>query len=109
MSTTPTSTASSNVPDQAGRYGDFGGRFVPETLTKALDQLADEYAKAAVDPEFQAELDSLLHNYVSRPSPLYHAERLSAAAGGAQIWLKREDTNHTGAHKINNHIQYLYV
>ncbi len=102
MSTTPTSTASSNVPDQAGRYGDFGGRFVPETLTKALDQLADEYAKAAVDPEFQAELDSLLHNYVSRPSPLYHAERLSAAAGGAQIWLKREDTNHTGAHKINN-------
>ena len=60
MSTTPTSTASSNVPDQAGRYGDFGGRFVPETLTKALDQLADEYAKAAVDPEFQAELDSLL-------------------------------------------------
>ncbi|MFC1758209.1 tryptophan synthase subunit beta [Planctomycetota bacterium] len=102
MSTTPTSTASSNVPDQAGRYGDFGGRYVPETLTKALDQLSEEYARASKDADFQAELDSLLHHYVSRPSPLYHAERLSAAAGGAQIWLKREDTNHTGAHKINN-------
>ena len=102
MNRAHSSAASSTVPDESGRYGEFGGRYVPETLTKALDQLTEEYAKARDDSEFQAELDSLLHHYVSRPSPLYHAERLSAAAGGAQIWLKREDTNHTGAHKINN-------
>jgi tryptophan synthase beta chain len=92
----------SQVPDSAGRFGLFGGRYVPETLTRALDQLAAEYAKARVDPAFQAELDDLLANYVGRPSPLYHARRLSAECGGAQIYLKREDLNHTGAHKINN-------
>ena len=92
----------SQVPDSLGRFGLFGGRYVPETLTRALDQLTAEYAKARVDPAFQAELDDLLANYVGRPSPLYHARRLSAEGGGAQIYLKREDLNHTGAHKINN-------
>lgn len=101
-----TSTAiagvSAAVPDARGRFGDFGGRFVPETLTRALDQLAEEYEKAKKDPEFQRELDGLLKTFVGRPSPLYHAKRMSQSIGGAQIWLKREDLNHTGAHKINN-------
>ena len=102
MSSSPTSNATTTVPDERGRFGDFGGRFVPETLTRALDQLAEEYEKAKKDPEFQAELRGLLKTFVGRPSALYHAKRLTQAAGGAQIWLKREDTNHTGAHKINN-------
>ncbi len=88
--------------DVQARFGEFGGRFVPETLTQALDQLADEYAAAMQDATFLAQLDELLRDYVGRPSPLYHAQRLSAHVGGAQIWLKREDLNHTGAHKINN-------
>ncbi|MEO2023267.1 MAG: tryptophan synthase subunit beta [Pirellulaceae bacterium] len=96
------SNPESNVPDERGRFGDFGGRFVPETLTKALDELAQQYQEAIQDPAFLPELDALLHDYVGRPSPLYHAERLSELCGGAQIWLKREDLNHTGAHKINN-------
>ena len=100
--TTTNSTATSQVPDDRGRFGDFGGRFVPETLTRALDQLAAEYDKAKSDPSFQDEFESLLKHYVGRPSPLYFADRLTAEVGGAQIWLKREDTNHTGAHKINN-------
>jgi tryptophan synthase beta chain len=90
------------VPDAAGRYGPFGGRYVPETLTRALDQLTAEYEKAVHDSSFQAELDGLLEHYVGRPSPLYHAQRLSRQCGGAQIYLKREDLNHTGSHKINN-------
>lgn len=94
--------ASASVPDSNGRFGDFGGRFVPETLTHALDQLAEEYDRARRDPEFRRELDELLKTFVGRPSPLYHAKRLSDLAGGARIWLKREDLNHTGAHKINN-------
>ncbi|MBI3837762.1 MAG: tryptophan synthase subunit beta [Planctomycetia bacterium] len=94
--------ATSHVPDRAGRFGAFGGRYVPETLTRALDELAAEYEKARIDKGFEAELDDLLHNYVGRPSPLYHAKRLSQECGGAQIYLKREDLNHTGAHKINN-------
>ena len=94
--------ATSKVPDAAGRFGDFGGRYIPETLTRALDELADEYEKALADDQFRAQLDQLLHHYVGRPSPLYHAERLSQKCGGAQIYLKREDLNHTGAHKINN-------
>src|ERR1700674_5816224 len=94
--------ATSHVPNSAGRFGAFGGRYVPETLTRALDQLAAEYEKARSDKAFQAELDDLLHNYVGRPSPLYHAKRLSKECGGAQIYVKREDLNHTGAHKINN-------
>ncbi len=102
MSTKAISTATSQVPDPQGRFGDFGGRFVPETLTAALDQLCEEYDRARQDPSFQAELDVLLRDYVGRPSPLYFAERLTKRCGGAQIWLKREDVNHTGAHKINN-------
>lgn len=96
--------ATSHVPDSRGRFGDFGGRFVPETLTRALDQLTSEYEAAKRDPEFLRELDILLKTFVGRPSPLYHAKRLSQQTGGAQIWLKREDLNHTGAHKINNTI-----
>lgn len=95
-------TASRNVPDPAGRFGPFGGRYVPETLTQALDELAAEYEKAVQDPSFFEELKGLLRDFVGRPSPFYHAKRLSEQVGGAQIWLKREDTNHTGAHKINN-------
>ena len=90
------------VPDAAGRYGPFGGRYVPETLTRALDELAAAYSEARQDPAFAAELARLNQYYVGRPSPLYHAERLSRHAGGAQIYFKREDLNHTGAHKINN-------
>jgi len=103
MSTPPdTDSCSANVPDTTGRFGNFGGRYVPETLIHALDLLAADYDAACQDPQFQAELDELLKNYVGRPSPLYHAKRLSEHCGGAQIWLKREDLNHTGAHKINN-------
>jgi tryptophan synthase beta chain len=102
MSEPTLTTTSPLVPDAQGRYGAFGGRFVPETLTTALEQLTLEYDRAAQDSEFQAELADLLANYVGRPSPLYFAPRLTAHGGGAQIWLKREDLNHTGAHKINN-------
>ncbi len=92
----------SRVPDAAGRFGPFGGRYVPETLTRALVELTAEYEKAVADATFHAELERLYRHYVGRPSPLYHAERLSRKCGGAQIYLKREDLNHTGAHKINN-------
>ncbi|REJ70109.1 MAG: tryptophan synthase subunit beta [Planctomycetota bacterium] len=95
-------SATSQVPNEAGRFGDFGGRYVPETLTAALDQLAREYEAAQADESFQAQLDDLWRNYVGRPSPLYFADRLTQQCGGARIYLKREDTNHTGAHKINN-------
>ncbi len=91
-----------DVPNESGRFGAFGGRYVPETLTRALEELAAEYDKACQDATFQADLDELLRDFVGRPSPLYHAKRLSELCGGAQIWLKREDVNHTGAHKINN-------
>ena len=97
-------SASASVPDVNGRFGDFGGRFVPETLTRALVQLSEEYDKAKKDPDFRGQLANLLKTFVGRPSPLYHARRLSESVGGAQIWLKREDLNHTGAHKINNTI-----
>jgi len=90
------------TPDASGRFGQFGGRFVPETLTRALEELASEYDRAIQDDSFQAELDHLLKDYVGRPSPLYHAAALSKHCDGAQIYLKREDLNHTGAHKINN-------
>ena len=91
-----------SLPDENGRFGEFGGRFVPETLVAALDQLNDEYKKAQQDPSFQQELDGLLRDFVGRASPIYYAKRLTEATGGAQIWFKREDLNHTGAHKINN-------
>ena len=94
--------ATSQVPDEAGRFGAFGGRYVPETLVRALDELTQQYDEACRDESFQAELEELFRHYVGRPSPLYHAERLTQRCGGAQIYLKREDLNHTGAHKINN-------
>lgn len=94
--------ASSQVPDEAGRFGTFGGRYVPETLIRALDELTQQYDEACRDNSFRAELEELFRHYVGRPSPLYHAERLTQRCGGAQIYLKREDLNHTGAHKINN-------
>jgi tryptophan synthase beta chain len=92
------------LPDDQGRYGDFGGRYVPETLIAALDQLETEYLAARKDPEFQQQLDGLLRDFVGRPSPMYFAKRLTQRCGGAQIWFKREDLNHTGAHKINSTI-----
>ena len=95
-------TTRSDLPDALGRFGDFGGRFVPETLMPAVEELAAAYVAARDDEGFQAELASLLKNFVGRPTPLYHATRLSAHAGGAQVYLKREDLAHTGAHKINN-------
>jgi tryptophan synthase beta chain len=91
-------------PDNLGRFGSFGGRFVPETLMDALNQLTLAYEEAKADPAFQARLNDYLKHYVGRPSPLFHAERLTNYAGGAEIYLKREDLNHTGAHKINNAI-----
>src|SRR5437016_4742561 len=94
--------ATSSVPDTQGRFGPYGGRYVPETLMYALRQLSEHYDAARQDPEFQKLLDSYLRYYVGRPSPLYFAERLTKEAGGARIYLKREDMNHTGAHKINN-------
>ncbi len=100
--TPPTAAPLSAVPDALGRFGRFGGRYVPETLSAALDQLEREYDVAIADPAFQSELDGLLKTFVGRPSPLHFAARLTELAGGAQIWLKREDLNHTGAHKINN-------
>ena len=94
----------STVPDQRGRFGQFGGRFVPETVMGALDELLDAWTVAWADPAFHAELDGLARDYVGRPSPLYRAERLEELANGARVYLKREDLNHTGAHKINNTI-----
>jgi tryptophan synthase beta chain len=94
--------ATSQVPDTSGRFGEFGRRFVPETLMHALEELTAEYERAQQDPEFLAELDKLLSTFVGRPNPLYFAERLTEHCGGARIYLKREDLNHTGAHKINN-------
>ncbi|MEM7456499.1 MAG: tryptophan synthase subunit beta [Planctomycetota bacterium] len=102
--TQQTPSASQTYPDERGRFGDFGGRYVPETLIAALDQLESEYHEATQDPEFNRQLSELMRDFVGRPSPLYHAKRLSEHCGGAQIWFKREDLNHTGAHKINNTI-----
>ncbi|GAA4830378.1 tryptophan synthase subunit beta [Saccharopolyspora rosea] len=89
-------------PDERGHFGPYGGRFMPEALIAAQDELAAEYAKAQADPEYLAELDRLLRDYAGRPSLLTEAERFSEHAGGARILLKREDLNHTGSHKINN-------
>ncbi|HEY9119808.1 MAG TPA: tryptophan synthase subunit beta, partial [Marinobacter sp.] len=92
------------LPDARGHFGAYGGRFVSETLFDSLLTLEREYKRLKDDPEFQAEFDRDLAHYVGRPSPLYFAERLTRETGGAQIWLKREDLNHTGAHKVNNTI-----
>jgi tryptophan synthase beta chain len=91
-----------NLPDAGGHFGPYGGIFVAETLMPALTELREAYAAAQADPEFRAEFDYELKHYVGRPSPIYHAKRWSGLLGGAQIFLKREDLNHTGAHKINN-------
>ncbi|MEW6172420.1 MAG: tryptophan synthase subunit beta [Bacillota bacterium] len=92
------------LPDARGYFGPFGGRFVPETLMPALEELNEAYVTAVRDPEFEKELVWYFQHYVGRPSPLYYAARLSARLGGATVYLKREDLNHTGAHKINNTI-----
>ncbi len=92
------------LPDERGHFGPYGGRFVSETLMHALDELTESYTRLKSDHGFQAEFDRDMQHYVGRPSPLYFAERWSRAVGGAQLWLKREDLNHTGAHKINNTI-----
>src|SRR5215213_6898279 len=90
------------VPDVHGRFGPYGGSYVPETLTFALRQLQEKYQQAQDDPEFQKQFAYYMKDYVGRPLLLYFAERLKKEAGGARIFLKREDLNHTGAHKINN-------
>src|SRR5580700_4798464 len=92
------------LPDPTGHFGPYGGVFVPETLISALRQLETEYAKAKSDPNFQRELGDYLRDFVGRPTGLYFARRLTQHFGGAKIYLKREDLNHTGAHKINNTI-----
>ena len=96
------STQPASLPNAQGRFGDYGGIFVPETLFAALRQLTDEYDRARSDPEFQRRLDDLLKNYAGRETPLYFAARLTERVGGAKLYLKREDLAHTGAHKINN-------
>ncbi len=102
MSATATPPLTSEAPTKPGRFGAYGGRYVPETLMAALEELEHAYTVAKADPAFQAELADLLHNYCGRPTPLYFAKRLSENLGGAKIYLKREDLLHTGAHKINN-------
>ena len=89
-------------PDEQGRFGDFGGRFVSETLMPLILELEEQYEKAKTDDSFWAEMHDLWTHYVGRPSPLYHAERLTEHLGGAKVYMKRDELNHTGAHKINN-------
>jgi len=96
-------------PDDRGHFGQFGGRYVAETLMPLVLDLEREYRKAQNDPAFQAEFDDLLEHYVGRPSPLYFAPRLTEELGGAQVWFKRDELNHTGAHKINNCIGQILL
>ena len=91
-----------NMPDKKGYFGEYGGSFVPEALQRVMDEVAAAYEEISQDPSFLAELRELNETYTGRPSPVYHAKRLTAAVGGADIYLKREDLNHTGAHKINH-------
>jgi len=100
----PSTQRYADLPDAEGHFGPYGGIYVAETLMAPLDELRQAYERCREDPAFVAELDSDLQHYVGRPSPVYHAERLSRRLGGAQIYLKREDLNHTGAHKVNNTI-----
>jgi len=95
-------TASVTLPDATGHFGIFGGRYIPEVLVPAVEELTAAFEAACIDPAFQAEYEALLKDYVGRPSPLSFAKRLTEASGGARIYLKREDCNHTGSHKINN-------
>jgi tryptophan synthase beta chain len=103
------SVRAEDLPDATGHFGPFGGRYVPETLMHPLQELEEEYFRAQHDPEFQKELSYYLTEFVGRPSPLYFAERLTKELGGAKIYLKREDLNHTGAHKINNAIGQILL
>src|SRR6056300_296436 len=98
----PQSWSQYNLPDAQGHFGQFGGRFVAETLMHALDELEAVYRERMADEAFQAQFKEELRSYVGRPTPLYHAERLSTELGGAQVYMKREDLNHTGAHKVNS-------
>ena len=98
-----------NQPDERGHFGQFGGRYVAETLMPLVLDLEREYTAAKADPAFQAEFDDLLEHYVGRPSPLYFAPRLTDELGGAQVWFKRDELNHTGAHKINNCIGQILL
>ena len=97
----------SQLPDKSGKFAQYGGMFVPEILMPVLEELIAAYQAAQNDPAFDQTLQHYFSEYVGRPNPLTHADRLSEALGGAQIWLKREDLNHTGAHKINNAIGQL--
>src|SRR4051812_5176779 len=103
------STATETVPDSSGHFGQYGGRYVPETLMHPLQELQREYERAQQDPEFQRECSYYLHEFCGRPTPLYFAERLTRELGGAKIYLKREDLLHTGAHKINNAIGQILL
>jgi tryptophan synthase beta chain len=98
-----------NQPDERGHFGDYGGRYVAETLMPLILELETAYRAAQADPAFQAQFDDLMAHYVGRPSPLYFAERLTEALGGAQVWFKRDELNHTGAHKINNCIGQILL
>ncbi len=102
MSSAPTANSFRTQPDERGHFGQFGGRYVAETLMPLILELEKEYTAAKIDPAFKAEFDDLLEHYVGRPSPLYFAPRITEELGGAQVWFKRDELNHTGAHKINN-------
>ncbi|MCB2051940.1 MAG: tryptophan synthase subunit beta, partial [Novosphingobium sp.] len=106
---TTTQNSFRNQPDERGHFGQFGGRYVAETLMPLILELEREYRAAKLDPAFQEQFDDLLEHFVGRPSPLYFAERLTEELGGAQIWFKREELNHTGAHKINNCIGQILL
>jgi len=109
MSASPTANSYRNMPDERGHFGQFGGRYVAETLMPLILDLEREYTAAKADPAFKAEFDDLLEHYVGRPSPLYFAPRLTEHLGGAEVWFKREELNHTGAHKINNCIGQILL
>jgi tryptophan synthase beta chain len=106
---TMSAVANLNLPDAQGHFGQYGGRFVPETLMHPLQELEAEYFRAQHDPEFARELSYYLTEYAGRPTPLYFAERLTKELGGAKIYLKREDLNHTGSHKINNSLGQILI
>ena len=109
MNTATTPNSFRNQPDDRGHFGQFGGRYVAETLMPLILDLEREYKAAKVDPAFHAEFEDLLEHYVGRPSPLYFAPRLTEELGGAQVWFKRDELNHTGAHKINNCIGQILL
>src|SRR4051794_29540546 len=102
MTAQPPLNSFRNGPDESGHFGQFGGRFVAETLMPLILSLEEAYKAARGDPAFYEEMDGHLTHYVGRPSPLYYAERLTEHLGGAKIYLKREELNHTGSHKVNN-------